>query len=571
MHVLRFLSLALLLCAACTSPSTATDAVPADVVFTHATFTTLDEAVPEAQALAVLDGRILALGRVDAMAAHIGPATQVVDLGGAHAIPGFIEGHGHFLGMGDAMLQLPLMGTQSWEQIVDMVADAATEARPGELIRGRGWHQSKWTALPVPEHNGLPVHNAPGGLSEVSPDNPVILKHASGHASFANAKAMELAGIDLTTPDPEGGEIVRGREGHAIGMFLETAQGLLAPVEADAVRPDARRLAQLADIEALENGITSFQDAGTTIEGIELLRELVDEDALSVRLWMMIRDRNEHMEGRLDELRMVGYGDDQLTVRAIKHSIDGALGPHGAWLLEPYADLPDSTGLNTTPVAVIEESARLALAHDYQLCVHAIGDRANRETLDLFERSFDGLDEGEAGADLRWRVEHAQHLSLADIPRFVGLGAIASMQGVHCTSDGPWIEPRLGEQRAQEGAYVWKSLLDSGAVVTNGTDAPVEDIDPIASYYASVSRRMADGTPFYPDERMTRMQALRSYTISNAYAAFEEDIKGTLSPGKLADITVLSKDLLTCPEDEIPETVVLYTIIGGEVVYARDA
>ena len=556
----------LLVGTACVAPGAQAD--PADVVYTNARFVTVDEDLPEARALAVRDGRIHALGSVEAMAAHIGPGTEVVDLDGAFVMPGFIEGHGHFLGMGDAMLQLDLLRTESWDEIVRKVADAVALAEPGEVIRGRGWHQEKWTATPVPDVHGLPVHE---GLSAVSPDNPVVLRHASGHASFANAKAMELAGIDLTTPDPEGGEIVRGREGHAIGMFTETAQALLGPAEDGATRPSMERLARLADAECRENGITSFQDAGSSVAVVEALRALVDEGALDVRLWVMIRDSHARMEGRLDELRVVGHGDDQFTVRGIKHSIDGALGPHGAWLLEPYADLPESTGYNTTPVETIETSARLALEHDYQLCVHAIGDRANRETLDLFERAFGTLDDGRSGADLRWRVEHAQHLALEEIPRFVELGAIASMQGVHCTSDGPWVEPRLGERRAREGAYVWKSLIDSGAVVTNGTDAPVEDVDPIASFYASVSRRMADGTPFYPDERMTRMQALHSYTLANAYAAFEEDIKGSLTPGKLADMTVLSQDLLECPEDQILDTKVLYTIIGGEIVYARDS
>ena len=561
------LFLTLILTGATCASAISQDIASADVVYTNARFVTLDDGRPRAEALAVLDGRILALGSTEAMAAHVGPDTEVVDLGGAFAIPGFIEGHGHFLGMGSAMTQLQLLQTESWDQIVEMVQQAVAAARPGELISGRGWHQSKWTSVPTPNVNGLPMNN---GLSEVSPENPVVLTHASGHASFANARAMELAGIDLGTPDPEGGEIVRGPEGHAIGMFLETAQRLLTPAWEGAPEPDPARFARLADIEAVTNGITSFQDAGTPVEGVDALRELVDQGALNVRLWVMVRDSHENMVDRLDDLRVIGHADDHLTVRAIKHSIDGALGPHGAWLLEPYSDLPDSTGLNTTPVPVIEESARLALEHDYQLCVHAIGDRANRETLDLFERSFDGLDDGRAGADLRWRVEHAQHLSLQDVPRFAELGAIASMQGVHCTSDGPWIEPRLGEQRAREGAYLWKSLLDLGVVVNNGTDAPVEDVDPIASFHASVSRRMADGTPFYPDESMTRMQALRSYTLSNAYAAFEEDIKGSLTPGKLADVTVLSQDILTCPEQDIPATEVLYTIIGGEIVYARD-
>jgi hypothetical protein len=262
----------------------------------------------------------------------------------------------------------------------------------------------------------------------------------------------------------------------------------------------------------------------------------------------------------------VDAGGKRFTVRAIKHSIDGALGSRGAWLLEPYSDLETSTGLETTPRAVIEQTARLALQHGYQLCVHAIGDRANRETLDLFERAFRARG---GGKDLRWRIEHAQHLHPDDIPRFGRLGVVAAMQGIHATSDGPWVPRRLGEKRTREGAYVWQKLLRSGTVIANGTDAPVEDVSPIASFYASVSRRLPDGSVFLPDERMSREEALRSYTLDAAYAAFEEASKGSLAPGKLADITVLTRDILTVPEPEIPGAEVAYTILGGKVAYRK--
>jgi predicted amidohydrolase YtcJ len=263
---------------------------------------------------------------------------------------------------------------------------------------------------------------------------------------------------------------------------------------------------------------------------------------------------------------MIDYGNGYLTVRAIKRQIDGALGSRGAWLLEPYSDKPDSTGLNTTPASSIAETARLAMEHGYQLCVHAIGDRANRETLDIFEQAFKA---NPGKRDLRWRVEHAQHLSAADIPRFGRLGVIAAMQGIHCTSDAPYVPARLGARRAEEGAYVWQKLMKTGAVIANGTDAPVEDVDPIPSYYASVSRKLKDGTAFYPDQRMSRMEALKSYTINGAYAAFEEGNRGSLTAGKYADITVLSKDILTVPDDEILSTKVTMTIVGGKVRYRR--
>jgi predicted amidohydrolase YtcJ len=296
------------------------------------------------------------------------------------------------------------------------------------------------------------------------------------------------------------------------------------------------------------------------------MKQMIDEGSLQVRLYVMLSASNDRLAEELPNYRTIGYGNNHLTVRSIKRLIDGALGPHGAWLLEPYEDLPTSSGLNTSSVASIEETARLAALHDYQLAVHAIGDRANREVLDIFQAAYQANPDN---ADMRWRVEHTQHLHPDDIPRFGQLGVIASMEGIHCTSDAPYVLERLGERRAEEGAYVWQKLMQTGAVVTNGTDAPVEDVDPIASYYATVSRRLKDGRVFYPDQRMSREEALRSYTMNGAYAAFEEDIKGSLTPGKLADVTVLSKDILTIPEDEIQTAEVVYTIVGGKVVYER--
>lgn len=280
----------------------------------------------------------------------------------------------------------------------------------------------------------------------------------------------------------------------------------------------------------------------------------------------MLREPNDQILRDIERVHMIGFGDDHLTVRAIKRQIDGALGTRGAWLLAPYSDLPSTSGSVTEPVADIEKTAQIAIAHDFQLCVHAIGDRANREVLDIYQRTFAAHPEK---TDLRWRIEHAQHLDPLDIPRFAKLGVIASMQAVHCTSDGPMVIPRLGEKRAAEGAYVWRSLMNAGAHVTNGTDAPVEDVSPIANFYAAVTRKMKNGQAFYPAQKLTRMEALRSYTVENAYAAFEEKIKGRLKPGMLGDITVLSKDILTIAEDDILKTEVEYTIVGGKVAYQR--
>lgn len=550
------------------APSDAATAVPtapaepATLVLLRGNVVTLEEP-RRASAVAVRGDRLILIGTDDEVRKLIAPETTVIDLKGATAIPGIVEGHGHFMGLGDRRLKLDLTTAKSFAEIVEQVARAVADTRPGDPIFGRGWHQEKWIEPPTPNLDGLPLHQA---LSKVSPDNPVVLTHASGHAAFVNQKALDVSGITDKTPDPPGGTIVRDRKRRATGMLRETAASLLR-VEPLMDEATERRRVALAGEECLRNGITSFQDAGSSFRTIDLFKRLADEKALPVRLWVMARDTQENLRAKLGAYRTIDYGGHFLTVRAIKHAIDGALGSHGAWLLEPYADMPRSTGLNTTPLEVIRETAGLARQHGYQLAVHAIGDRGNRETLDIYK---DALGPQGKSLDHRWRIEHAQHLDPSDVPRFAELGVIASMQGVHCTSDGPWVETRLGPKRAEQESYLWRSLLDHGAVVTNGTDAPVEDVSPIQSFYASVTRKMKNGGLFYPKERMTRLEALRSYTLSAAYSAFEEATKGSLKPGKLADITVLSQDLLTVPDEQISETRVLYTIVGGEVRYRAE-
>jgi predicted amidohydrolase YtcJ len=537
----------------------------ADLVLTNGHVVTLEPAQPEAQAIAIRDDLIYVIGTNDDIKKRIGPSTESIDLHGQLVIPGFIESHGHFTGIGEMKLQLDLTKAKSWNDIVALVGAAAKKAKPGEWIHGRGWHQEKWSSKPDPNVEGFPTH---ASLDRVSPQNPVVLTHASGHASFVNGKALEASGIDRNTPNPNGGEILKDAAGEPTGLLRETAEGLIREPKSTPAQAQAhlRRVLELANQEVLSKGITTFEDAGSPLATIDLMKKMVDEEKMGVRLWVMIRQPNEIIGPKLARYRMIDYGSGHLTVRAIKKQIDGALGSRGAWLLKPYADKPDSTGLNTTSVEEIEQTAQLAIKNNYQLCVHAIGDRANRETLDIFERTFKA---NPTKKNLRWRVEHAQHLSAQDIPRFAALGVIASMQGIHCTSDAPYVLARLGEERAREGAYVWQSLIKSGATIANGTDAPVEDVDPIASFYASVTRRVKDGSVFFPDQRMTRPQALRSYTRNGAYAAFEDGNRGTLKKGKYADLTVLSKDILKIPEAEIPTAKVMYTIVGGKVLYKR--
>jgi len=538
---------------------------PADLVLINGRIVTL-ESPADAQAMASRGSRIVAVGSTADVKAHVGRGTRVIDVQGRLVIPGFVEGHGHFTAVGESRLQLNLMNAKSWKEIIAMVGHAVRQARPGQWIYGRGWHQEKWRTRPTPDVEGFPTHHA---LSKASPNNPVLLTHASGHASFANQRAMDLSDVHASTPDPPGGDILRDSGGNPTGVFREAASRLIRrgagepPLDPSKSAARARRVLELASQEVLSKGVTSFHDAGSRFEDIDLMKKMIDEGRIGNRLWAMVRAENDVLARNLPRYRTVDHADGFLTVRGIKKSIDGALGSRGAWLLHPYADKPGDTGHNTTSIEEIREAARLALEHDYQLCVHAIGDRANRQTLDIFEEAFKGRD----GRRLRWRIEHAQHLHPVDIPRFGRLGIIASMQGVHCTSDAPYVIARLGTRRAEEGAYVWQKLARSGAIIANGTDAPVEDVNPIASYYATVSRKLADGSVFFGDQRLSRMDALKTYTINGAYAAFEDGSRGSLAVGKYADMVVLSKDLLTIPEDEIPSTEVIVTIVGGRVRY----
>jgi predicted amidohydrolase YtcJ len=525
----------------------------ADLVLRNGKVVTLDAKNPQVEAIAITNGKIVAVGTNARMQREIQPSTKVIDLNGRLAIPGFIEGHGHFMGVGESKLMLNLREAKNWDQIVAMVAAAAKEARPGEWIVGRGWHQEKWDVRPQPNVNGFPVNTS---LNAVSPNNPVMLEHASGHAAFVNEAALKTAGITRDTPNPPGGDITKDAAGNPIGLLNERAQGMIT-VERDG---QAEKAIDLAAEECISKGITTFEDAGSPVDVIDRLKRRADQGSLPLRMWVMLRVPNAQI---LPNIRVIGYGDNHVTVRAIKKQIDGALGSRGAWLLAPYSDLPSTSGMATETPEEIAATAKIALADGYQLCVHAIGDRANREVLNVYEKALAGK------RDLRWRIEHAQHLDPADIPRFAKLGVFAAMQGIHCTSDAPMVVPRLGPKRAEEGAYVWQSLMKSGAHVGNGTDAPVEDVSPIACYYASVTRRLKDGTTFYPAQKMSRMEALRSYTIENAYGAFEEALKGTLEVGKLGDVTVLSQDILTVPDDRILKTEVEYTIVGGKVVYQR--
>jgi len=564
-------------------------AIP-DLIFVNGNFFTADSLHPQATAVAILNDRILAVGTDADLKKLADKNTQIIDLQGNFAMPGFIEGHGHFNSLGSSLQNLNLMNIKSWAEITGLVAEKTKSAKPGDWIEGRGWHQEKWSESPGATVNGYPYNTA---LSAVSPNNPVVLFHVSGHGLIANAKAIELAGISSESSDPIGGRIVRDAGGKLTGVFEENAMDLiLKPFSAwNNLRPEAERTAtwekaaQLAAAECLAKGITSFQDAGSNFWELTQYRRLAETNQLPVRIWAMAFQPTAHDIPKLKNYPQIGLGNQHFTCRAVKCYFDGALGSYGAWLLAPYDDKPGFVGQNTTPIDTIARLAKACHENGLQLCVHAIGDRANREILNVVEKEFaEGNKSPDANSkssvkrdksvDKRWRMEHAQHIDIQDIPRFGQLGVIASMQAIHCTSDAPFVVKRLGVERARTGAYAWRSLLDSGAHLANGTDTPVEDVNPLPCLYASITRKPTNPTPegvqeeaFFPEQKMKREEALLSYTIWNAWAAFEENEKGSLAPGKLADIVVLSKDLLRCAPEEILQAKVLKTVVGGKVMY----
>lgn len=542
-----------------------------DVIYYNGTIYTMDSLQPLVPAMALREGRVLAIGGNDEIRALAGTRTEWVDLEGAFVMPGLIEGHGHFRGIGEYLRDVALLDTKDWEEAVRRVAARVSQTPPGQWVTGRGWHQEKWGAMPEDQVGGYPSHHS---LSAVSPDHPVMLKHASGHGLLANAAAMTAAGVDRNTPDPPGGRIIRDKDGNPTGVFEENAMDLITRAREEwlANRSEEEReameqdLLRIAEQTCLAYGITSFQDAGSTRGQIERLRELARRDFLRIRLWVMINEPLHILQEATSDLPWIGLAEDRITVRAIKTYIDGALGSHGAWLLEPYTDQPGFSGQNVTPPDTLDAIARLALERGLQLCVHAIGDRANRDVLDICQRL---MDQSPNPREARWRIEHAQHLDSSDIPRFRELGVIASMQPIHCISDAAFVEKRLGPDRARIGAYVWRNLLDQGAMLALGTDAPVEPVDPFANMYAALTRNRPDtGTPFYPDQCMTRKEVLHAYTLGNARAAFEENTKGSLSPGKWADFIILDRDLTRCSDEELRRAVVLKTFIAGDPAFA---
>jgi len=536
-------------------------AAPPDAIVTG-TLYTMDPAQPRVEAVAIDNGRFSYVGERAAAMALKGPETRVINLGEGVAYPGLIDAHLHVAGIGAAMRAVNLSGADSFTDIIERIAARAGNLRDGVTVTGHGWHQSKWREAPPGSVDGFPTHHA---LSEAVPSNPVILEHANGHSVLLNQAAMDQLGIDARTLAPDGGVIVM-QDGEPTGLLHETAIALAAPLQAYD-QQTAEELLELAQRHLLSEGITTAHDAGALQVDLAAQTSMATRGDLVVRLYSMVLASDQ---AALDEWLargpLLGEGDHRLTVRSIKVQADGALGSRTAWLHAPYSDAPDTTGVLTYDLDALRELIRASRGDQWQINVHAIGDRANSAVLEVFA-PFTSTAE-----DHRFRIEHAQHLRLGDGPLFASQGVIASMQPIHLSSDRPWAIDRLGQQRIDEGAYIWRDLLSSGVVVASGTDAPVEPVNPMANFYAAVTRKTLAGLPkegFEPEQKLSREEALYAMTLAGAYAAFEEEDKGSIEVGKLADITVLSQDILTVAEPVILQTEVMLTLVGGEVAYQR--
>ena len=479
-----------------------------------------------------------------------GPRTQVIDAAGATLIPGFIDSHAHMMGLGSELENLDFRGAATIGAIAAAVRRDAAKRRPGEWIQGRNWDQTNWGGqFPTAAE-----------LSEAAPGHPVFLQRVDGHAAWVNQRAMEIAGITAATADPPGGRILRDGAGNPTGVLIDRAQGLVASRIPKPTDAQVQRMLSRAAAECARLGLTTVHDAGISRQELDAYRALIRKGRLPIRIYAMIGGPGELWR---EYLRRGPEIDPQLTVRSIKLISDGALGSRGAALKEPYSDDPGNCGLLMLTREQIEAVARDAVAHGFQVNTHAIGDRANRTVLDAYGAVLKGQN------DRRFRIEHAQVVSLEDIPLFARYSILPSMQATHATSDMRWAEQRLGRERLQ-GAYAWQRFLALGLPVPDGSDFPVEEPDPLPGYYAAVPGQDRNGAPergWFPEQRFSRDQALKSWTLDGAYAAFEEREKGSIEPGKLADLVLLSKDILEVPPKEILTAKVIMTLVGGKVVY----
>ncbi len=528
----------------------------ADLILTASRIYTVDPARPVAQAVAVRAGHIVFVGSAAEAATLRGPQTRVIDFGNGVILPGLVDAHAHLTGLGSALRSVDLNGTRSYDEVVARVAARAREVRAGEWIRGRGWNQNLWADTRFPTNEAL---------SRAVPDNPVVLGRVDGHALLVNQKALELAHITAQTADPPGGRIIRDAHGAPTGVLVDNAQGLVSRVEPEPSTDEQKAQITAAIAEANRWGLVGIHDAGVPAPTIDLYEDMARAGQYNLRNYVMVWSDSASLARELARGPQKALYDGRIWIRAIKIVSDGALGSRGAAMLEDYSDDPGNRGLIRVAPERIEQIAEMGLRAGFQVNTHAIGDRANRNVLDAYEQALRAV----PVADHRFRVEHAQILHRQDIPRFAQLGVIPSMQTSHQASDAAMAMNRIGYTRSL-GAYAWRSLLNSGVIIPNGTDFPVEPVNPLLGFHAAITRQDPNNWPaggWFPDERMTREEALRSMTIWPAYAAFMEDVSGSITLGKYADFTVYDQDIMTIAPERILDTKVVMTILGGNVVY----
>jgi hypothetical protein len=503
-------------------------------------------------AVAVANGAVTDVAPADEIRKKY-PGARVIDVTGTTLLPGLTDAHAHLYGLGLSLDTVDLVGAASYDEVIRRVRERADRAQPGEWILGRGWDQNRWPGKQFP---------AAGPLDAAVPDHPVWLRRVDGHAGLANGAAMRAAGVNASTPDPDGGRIIRDASGNPTGVFVDTAQALID--RAVPPPPPGLRKARIrAAAEYIAQfGLTEVHDAGAEEETIRIVRQLIDEEDFPIRVYTMIADNAHALDEWFARGKLIDYGG-RLTVRSVKLYADGALGSRGAALLAPYNDDPGNSGLLVSKPEHLADVTRRARAAGFQVNTHAIGDRGVRNAIDAYEAA------GVTPQD-RFRIEHFQVVAPSDFPRVARDGIIASMQPTHATSDMYWAEDRVGPERIK-GAYAWRTVLNAGGRLALGSDFPVEAVNPFFGIYAAVTRQDQKGWPaggWYPDQKLTLAEAIRGFTLDAAYAAFEEKSRGTIEPGKLADFTVVEGNLYSMPPSELFKAKVRYTVVGGHIVYS---
>jgi hypothetical protein len=529
----------------------------ADIVFLSGKVLTMDESGSISESVAVKDGVIIFVGKNGGAEKFIGSGTKVIDLKGGLIMPGFIESHGHFYGTGQSLNILDLVGTVSAQEIAGLVRDRTGSLPEGRWIIGRGWDQNDWRSKEFPDHSILDI---------AAPKNPVLLRRVDGHAVWVNGLVLAMAGITEETRNPDGGEILHDDSGRPTGILIDNAINLINGIVPVPGGEEIINDLVTAEKHCFSLGITSFHDMGISPGLIGIVKKLYSEGRLKIRLYEYLGSDENGWKAEAAKGPQIDLFSKRLTIRGIKAFIDGALGSRGALLFAPYSDRPDTKGLQVTSDEELTKVAEYCREHNLQLAVHAIGDLGNHKVLDIYENVIDRDSQGK----YRWRIEHVQILAKDDIPRFKKSGVVPSMQPVHCTSDMPWAAGRIGGQRIS-GAYAWRSLLDTGVIIPGGSDTPVEDANPIHGIYAAVTRRDGNGNPpggWHPEQRVGRNEAIKMFTSWGAWAAFEEDYKGSIKPGYIADLIVLDRDISNCAPEDIPGAKVIMTFLSGELVYS---